>query len=113
MSIRALGPLALCSAMTIGGPGGCKRETTPPPVAPGAPEVTRAPAASPTGESIYDTVAPATVLVSTPWGLGSGVFVGETGRVLTNYHVVASGHTEDYGIEATITTVRVRDDGSV
>src|SRR5690606_23207829 len=37
-----------------------------------------------TATSSYDASAPATVLVTTPWGHGSGVLVDPRGRVLTN-----------------------------
>jgi hypothetical protein len=55
----------------------------------------------------------ATVLVATPWGHGTGVFVHEDGWVLTNHHVVAPGATEDFGYRATVTLGKLREDGSV
>lgn len=113
VSRRALGVVGGW-AIALAGMNGCKPETAPSPTTTPEPTVALPQQEDPpSGEAIYDAIAPATVLVSTPWGLGSGVFVGEDGSVLTNYHVVASGLTEDFGIEATVTTVRVRDDGSI
>jgi len=37
---------------------------------------------------VYREAAPATVLVVTDVGLGSGVVISTTGAILTNYHVV-------------------------
>jgi hypothetical protein len=59
-----------------------------------------------------DAIA-ATVLVATPWGHGTGVLVHEDGWVLTNHHVVASGASEDFVLQATVTTGKLREDGSV
>ena len=38
--------------------------------------------------SVYKKAAPATVLVVTDQGLGSGVVLSSTGEVITNYHVI-------------------------
>jgi S1-C subfamily serine protease len=65
-----------------------------------------------TKETSYDASAPATVLITTPWGHGSGVLVDPSGQVLTNYHVVAAGETAELGIEAEVTLVELREDGS-
>ena len=54
-----------------------------------------------------------TVLVATPWGHGTGVFVHEDGWVLTNHHVIAAGANEDFGFEATVTMAKLKEDGSV
>ncbi len=59
------------------------------------------------------TLLESTVLVATPWGHGTGVIVDERGWVLTNYHVIASGKNEDFGYEATVTTAKMQDDGSM
>jgi hypothetical protein len=63
--------------------------------------------------SDLETVIRSTVLVATKWGHGTGVFVDESGLVLTNYHVVASGKNEEYGIDATVTLAELGEDGSV
>ena len=52
------------------------------------------------------------VLVTTRWGHGSGVVVDPKGLVVTNYHVVEAGETEDFGIEVGITTAKINPDGS-
>ncbi len=59
------------------------------------------------------TLLESTVLVATPWGHGTGVIVDERGWVLTNYHVISSGKNEDFGYEATVTTAKMQDDGSM
>lgn len=59
------------------------------------------------------TLLESTVLVATPWGHGTGVIVDERGWVLTNYHVIASGKNLDFGYEATVTTAKMQDDGSM
>lgn len=59
------------------------------------------------------TLLESTVLVATPWGHGTGVVVDERGWVLTNYHVISSGKTEDFGYAATVTTATMQDDGSM
>lgn len=65
-----------------------------------------------TGTSSFDVNAPATVLVTTRWGHGSGVVVDPKGLVITNYHVVEAGETEDFGIEVGVTTAKINPDGS-
>jgi S1-C subfamily serine protease len=50
----------------------------------------------------YKKVAPATVIVKTENGMGSGVIVDPSGWVLTNFHVVDGGKTEDFKIKATV-----------
>lgn len=59
------------------------------------------------------TLLESTVLVATPWGHGTGVVVDARGWVLTNYHVISSGKTEDFGYEATVTTANMNEDGSM
>ena len=94
---------------------GCESKTsagtTPPSdVAPVAPQ----PEAEPEPEPITaKTLLESTVLVATPWGHGTGVIVDERGWVLTNYHVISTGKTEDFGYEATVTTARMKEDGSM
>jgi S1-C subfamily serine protease len=65
------------------------------------------------GETSYDASAPATVLVTTRWGHGSGVIIDPSGLVLTNYHVIASGHTEEFQFHVKVTTVDIQANGSV
>lgn len=50
----------------------------------------------------YKKVAPATVIVKTENGMGSGVIIDPAGWVLTNYHVIDGGKTEDFKIKATV-----------
>ena len=64
-------------------------------------------------EEAYARAMPATVLVTTAWGHGTGVVVDPRGLVLTNYHVVAPGKDEDFGFSATVTFPAQHDDGSV
>ncbi len=66
-----------------------------------------------TQEEAFAQAMPATVLVTTPWGHGTGVFIDPSGLVLTNHHVVATGKNEDFGISATVTIPEVQKDGSV
>ncbi len=65
-----------------------------------------------TTTSSYDINAPATVLVTTRWSHGSGVIIDPKGLVLTNFHVVESGETEDFEIEVGVTTAKLNKDGS-
>ena len=44
---------------------------------------------------VYRAVAPATVLIRSEGGMGTGVVVDPKGYVLTNYHVVADGEKKD------------------
>lgn len=50
----------------------------------------------------YRAVAPATVIIRTPTGLGTGVIVGPTGWILTNNHVIDSGEREDFRIKVSV-----------
>jgi S1-C subfamily serine protease len=45
---------------------------------------------------VYRKVAPATVLVRTPTGFGTGAVIDARGYVLTNHHVVASAENVDF-----------------
>lgn len=65
------------------------------------------------GETSYDASAPATVLVTTNWGHGSGVLVDPKGLVLTNYHVIADGQQQDFRFAVKVTTVDIQANGSV
>jgi S1-C subfamily serine protease len=55
------------------------------------------------GNQAYRLVAPATVLIRTPAGFGTGVVVDPKGYVLTNHHVIESGEQKDF-----IVTVEVQ-----
>ncbi|MBI3182288.1 MAG: trypsin-like peptidase domain-containing protein [Myxococcales bacterium] len=61
-----------------------------------APRIARVPLAKGDVQDIYRKVAPATVLVRSGRGFGTGVVVDEAGFVLTNEHVVANGLEEDF-----------------
>ena len=51
-------------------------------------------------EAAYELVAPATVLLRTPHGMGTGVIVdAEKGLVLTNFHVVEPGMEDDFSFK--------------
>ena len=51
---------------------------------------------------VYKLVAPATVIVSTPRGYGSGVIYHKDGWILTNHHVIANGKRVDFRQEVKI-----------
>jgi S1-C subfamily serine protease len=53
-------------------------------------------------QDAYKKVAPATVIVKTENGMGSGVIVDPAGWVLTNFHVIDGGKTEDFKLKATV-----------
>jgi len=54
-------------------------------------------AAEPTDlRDVYRKVAPATVLVKTPTGYGTGVIVTPDGKILTNFHVVRGAAVVDF-----------------
>jgi hypothetical protein len=57
----------------------------------------------------YKKVAPATVIVTTEQGMGSGVIVDPAGWVLTNYHVVDGGKTEDFKIKVSVEIGQMKD----
>jgi S1-C subfamily serine protease len=90
--------------------------TTAPTSAPTKPKTAKvetAPSSPLTQEEAFALAMPATVLVTTAWGHGTGVFIDPSGLVLTNYHVVATGKNEDFGISATVTIPERQPDGSV
>jgi S1-C subfamily serine protease len=51
---------------------------------------------------VYKLVAPATVIVSTPRGYGSGVIYHKDGWILTNHHVIAQARREDFRMRVTV-----------
>jgi len=83
------------------------------PAKPTTAKVESAPEKPLTQEEAYAQAMPATVLVTTAWGHGTGVFIDASGLVLTNYHVVATGKNEDFGISATVTIPERQADGSI
>jgi S1-C subfamily serine protease len=50
----------------------------------------------------YRAVAPATVIIRTPSGLGTGVIINHTGWILTNNHVIEGGEREDFRIKVSV-----------
>lgn len=50
----------------------------------------------------YKKVAPATVIIKTEHGMGSGVIIDSSGWVLTNYHVISDGKAEDFKLKASV-----------
>lgn len=51
---------------------------------------------------VYRKVAPATVLIRTPSGFGTGVIVDARGFVLTNHHVIAQAESVDFKQRVTV-----------
>lgn len=57
-----------------------------------------------TTAEIYKAVAPATVIIRVPNGMGTGIIIDPAGWVLTNHHVIEHGESEDFQISATVLT---------
>ena len=53
-------------------------------------------------QKLYRRVAPATVIVRSSDGIGSGVIVDPAGWVLTNHHVVEGGTAQDFQIKVRV-----------
>ena len=53
-------------------------------------------------QKLYQKVAPATVIVRSSEGIGTGVVVDPDGWILTNHHVVDSGTTQDFQIKVRV-----------
>lgn len=86
-------------------------QTAPPPAAP-LPEPSSAAAAPPTSvvgasrigaNQTYRVVAPATALIRTDRGMGTGVVIDPKGYILTNNHVIADGRKQDFIISVNVT----------
>lgn len=105
--------------LTVAALVACRPSAPPKPPAEPTPTPTKPkvaidePAKPLTPEDAFAKALDATVLVTTAWGHGTGVLVEPSGFVLTNYHVIASGKNEDFGITATITLPKHNPDGSV
>ncbi len=81
--------------------------------APAAPNTTGLRLGAHASHEVYDESAPATVLITTRWGQGSGVIVDPKGLILTNYHIVEGGQREDFSYEVGVTLAKLNKDGSV
>ncbi|MBL8743752.1 MAG: trypsin-like peptidase domain-containing protein, partial [Myxococcales bacterium] len=68
--------------------------------APPAADAARKPGGS--FEDAYKQIAPATVVVKTEAGFGTGVIVDSSGLILTNFHVVARGLQKDFRIKVEV-----------
>src|SRR6185295_632937 len=84
--------------------------TTPPPApaseqsAESAPPPTRAAGTARIAPNqAYRAVAPATVVIRTNRGMGTGVVIDPKGYILTNYHVIADGRQQDFVVTVTVT----------
>ncbi len=53
-------------------------------------------------KEVYRSVAPATVIIRVPGGMGSGVVIDPSGWILTNQHVVADGKQENFQVEVEV-----------
>lgn len=73
-------------------------ESAPPPPTSVTPGSAKIPA-----NQAYRVVAPATVLIRTDNGLGTGVVIDSKGYVLTNNHVIADGRKNDFIISVNVT----------
>lgn len=109
--LRSILSLALVSACHRGAVANPTSPTTPK-AAPSKP-VTAGEATPRTPEQLQAAAFDATVLITTEWGAGTGVFIDPRGYLLTNYHVVASGRNEDFGIGVGVTLPQRHDDGSI
>jgi len=61
--------------------------------------------------SVYRQVAPATVIISTPGGYGSGVIYHKDGWVLTNHHVIAHAAREDFRMKVNVSLGKLNASG--
>jgi hypothetical protein len=61
--------------------------------------------------AIYRSAAPATVIVRTVHGHGSGVVITKTGRVLTNHHVAVDGAREGLKVKVDVEIGTLSPDG--
>lgn len=61
--------------------------------------------------TIYRQIAPATVIIATRGGYGTGVLYDEDGWILTNHHVVAQAAREDFRMRVTVTLGKLDERG--
>jgi len=61
--------------------------------------------------NIYRQVAPATVIISTAGGYGSGVIYHKDGWILTNHHVIARARREDFRMRVSVVLGALSDKG--
>ena len=64
------------------------------------------------GDGIYGRIAPATVLIRSKEGMGSGVIINPDGWILTAYHVVKDARIEDFSITVEVEIGHLVKDGA-
>ncbi len=64
-------------------------------------------------KDLYGTVAPATVIVRTENGMGTGIIVDKDGWVLTAYHVVKADRKDDFTIKASVELGAIAKEGAL
>ena len=114
-------PLAISPPRAFGGPvefvlteRNVSRLVFPPPKSEWSPSVN--PERWRSGETVFQRVAPAVVVVRTRYAHGTGFFIDENGRIVTNNHVIDEGLFLDEARQASyalIYTGDLRPDGTV